>query len=73
MKYLGVALFILGILLVLGAAGSSDSGLVSFDRVIIQVAIGLVMICGGVVLMRIAQELEYVNKRKERKNEHNHN
>ena len=67
MKYLGVALFILGILLVLGAAGSSDSGLVSFEQVVIQVAIGLVMICGGVLLVRIAQELEYVNKRKERK------
>lgn len=67
MKYLGASLIVFGILLVLGAAGSSDRGLASFDQVILQVMIGLVIIGGGVLLARITQEIENINKRKERR------
>ena len=67
MKYLGASLIVFGILLVLGAAGLSDRGLASFDRVILQVMIGLVIIGGGVLLVRIVQEIEHINKRKERR------
>ena len=67
MKYLGAALIFFGILLIFGAAGASDQGLLPFDRIVVQVMIGLVVIGAGVLLARITMEMERINKRKDGK------
>lgn len=72
MPCIGVALIIFGVLLVLGAAGSSDAGLIPFDQTIIQVLIGLTMIGAGVLIVRIIAEIERTHKRKEIKKHERH-
>lgn len=73
MPYVGITLIIFGVLLLLGAAGSSDAGLVPFDQTVVQVLIALTMISAGVLIVRIFAEIERSHKRKEiKKHEHHH-
>ena len=67
MKWGGGTLVLLGILLILGAAGASDNNLITFKQTIIRVMIGFTMVGAGTVIIRIANELKRIKSKKGRK------
>ena len=67
MGSVGVILITAGIILVLGAAGASDQGLIPFGQTIIRVIIGFTMVGAGTVIIRIANELKRIKSKKGRK------
>jgi hypothetical protein len=71
-KYIGVTLTILGTMLLLGTAGASDQGLLTFGDVVTRAMVGLVTIGVGIVTTQIANEIQRTNRRKERNHEHYH-
>jgi hypothetical protein len=72
MKFVGGALIILGTMLLLGTAGASDQGLLTFGDVVTRAMVGLATIGVGIVTTQIANEIQRINKRKERNHEHYH-
>lgn len=69
MKFVGGALIILGTMLLLGTAGASDQGLLTFGDVVTRAVVGLATIGVGIVTTQIANEIQRINRRKERKHE----
>lgn len=62
MKIVGSVLIVLGILIVLGTAGSSDLGLITLGEMVTRALIGLSAIGAGTVLVRTANAIERNNK-----------
>ena len=64
MKHIGAALILLGTILLLGTAGSSDQGIITFEQTIVRGLIGLAMLGAGTVIIRIANELKRIKRKK---------
>ena len=60
-----------GILIILGALGSSDNFSISFVECLIRCLIGMTMIAGAVWIPRITQALR-LHKRPQKSEENNH-
>lgn len=58
-KFLGLSMFI-GFLLMIGTAGSSDLGLISFERLVIRMCLGIIMITGGYIGLKLSN-WEYID------------
>lgn len=73
MRFVGAALIVLGILIIMGTAGASDRGLLSMGDIVIRSMVGLATMGVGIVTVQIANEVNRINKRKEHRNrEQNH-
>lgn len=72
MKFIGGTLIALGTVLILGTAGASDQGLITFGDVVTRAMVGLTTIGVGIVTTQVANEIQRINKRKERKHERHH-
>lgn len=67
MKYIGITLAIGGFLCLLGTAGSSDQNLITFEEMVKQALLSLSAIGVGILLTRIANQLETIKNRKVRR------
>lgn len=67
MKYIGAALIVVGAMWVLATAGASDQNLITFEQMVPQALLGLSLLGGGILLVRIANQLERIKNRKVRR------
>lgn len=67
MKYIGITLAFTGSACLLGTAGLSDQNLITFEEMIIRALLSLSAIGTGILLTRIANQLERIKRRKVRR------
>jgi hypothetical protein len=67
MKYLGITITLVGGIFLLGTAGLSDQNLITFEEMVNRILASMTAIGVGILLTRIANQLETIKRRKARR------
>lgn len=62
LKYIGGALITVGAFWILATAGASDQNLITFEEMVPQALLGLTILVGGLLLVRINSQLKKIRK-----------